>query len=48
MNYKVAKLLVIARQWANTESGERTLMRVISTACIMLAVSTSLLIIGTI
>ena len=46
MNYKVAKLLVTARQWANTESGERTLMRGINTACIMLAVCVLLLIIG--
>lgn len=48
MKYKALKMLVIAKQYANTEKGEKTISCIINFIVTVLIVDIALLIVGTV
>lgn len=46
MKYRVLRKVVIARRWANTEKGERTIVRVLSAMTLVLMADVALLVVG--
>lgn len=46
MKYKVLRLLVSFRKYANTEKGEQTIVRVLTSALVVLIVCSVLLVFG--
>lgn len=46
MKYRLLRKLALARSWANTEKGERRIVRTLTTLSVILIVDMVLLIIG--
>ena len=46
MKYRLLRKLVLARRWANTEVGERRIVRTLTTLSVVLIIDIVLLIIG--